>query len=411
MTFSLLGRKLGHSYSPRIHKALGNNNYQLFEKEPSELANFFNNPDLQGVNITIPYKIHAMDYCAHVDERAKRIGCVNTMVRENGQWYGYNTDYDGFIYTLTYAGISVKDKQCLILGDGASSQTVHVALEDLGAREIIHVSRHAEPFYNDAPRFYNTAEIIINCTPVGMYPHGPANLVDLTEFTKLEGVVDLIYNPRRTVLLLQAEMMNIPHADGLPFLVAQGVVAANYFQHKNFSANEITTILKDIANETENIILIGMPGVGKSTVGKALSEALGRPWVDIDQELSKDIGDISSYIIEHGEEAFRLKETELIAKIGKESGHIISTGGGCVTVPKNFVHLRQNGRIYQLKTDVENLEIEGRVLSTGGIDRLREIEAVRTPMYEAFAQVIIDYNRNLEETITTIIEEFSTYTV
>lgn len=411
MTFGLLGRKLGHSYSPRIHKALGNNNYQLFEKEPSELANFFNNPNLQGVNITIPYKIHAMDYCTHVDERAKRIGCVNTMVRENGQWYGYNTDYDGFIYTLTYAGISVKDKQCLILGDGASSQTVHVALEDLGAREIIHVSRHTEPFYNDAPQFYNTAEIIINCTPVGMYPHGPANLVDLTEFTKLEGVVDLIYNPRRTVLLLQAEMMNIPHADGLPFLVAQGVVAANYFQHKNFGTNEITTILKDIANETENIILIGMPGVGKSTVGKALSEALGRPWIDIDQELSKDIGDISSYIIEHGEEAFRLKETELIAKIGKESGHIISTGGGCVTVPKNFVHLRQNGRIYQLKTDVENLEIEGRVLSTGGIDRLREIEAIRTPMYEAFAQVIIDYNRNLEETITTIVEEFSTYTV
>lgn len=410
MTFGLLGRTLGHSYSPRIHKALGNNDYQLFEKEPSELANFFNDPTLQGINITIPYKIHAMDYCAHIDDRAKRIGCVNTMVRTNDEWYGYNTDYDGFVYTLEHAGISVKDKQCLILGDGASSQTVHVALEDLGAREIIHLSRHMEPLYSDAERFYNTAEVIINCTPVGMYPHGPANLIDLTEFTKVEGVVDLIYNPTRTVLLLQAEMMGIPYSDGLPFLVAQGVVAANHFQGESFGAQEIQSILEDIRKETENIILIGMPGVGKSTVGKALSDVMNRPWVDIDHELEKEIGHISAYIVEHGEEAFRLKETDMIAKVAKESGHIISTGGGCVTVPKNFVHLRQNGRIYQLKTAVENLETEGRVLSTGGVEKLREIEAIRTPMYEAFAQVIVDYDRNLDETVATIVEEFSTHT-
>lgn len=410
MTFGLLGRTLGHSYSPRIHKALGNDDYQLFEKEPSELANFFNDPTLQGVNITIPYKIHAMDFCAHVDDRAKRIGCVNTMVRTNDKWYGYNTDYDGFVYTLEHTGISVKNKQCLILGDGASSQTVHVALEDLGAREIIHLSRHMEPFYSDAERFYNTAEVIINCTPVGMYPHGPANLIDLTEFTKVEGVVDLIYNPTRTVLLLQADMMGIPYSDGLPFLVAQGVVAANHFQGENFGAQEIQSILEDIRKETENIILIGMPGVGKSTVGKALSNVMNRPWVDIDHELEKEIGHISTYIVEHGEEAFRLKETDMIAKVAKESGHIISTGGGCVTVPKNFVHLRQNGRIYQLKTAVENLETEGRVLSTGGVEKLREIEAIRTPMYEAFAQVIVDYDRNLDETVSTIVEEFSTHT-
>lgn len=410
MTFGLLGRTLGHSYSPRIHKALGNNDYQLFEKEPSELANFFNDSTLQGINITIPYKIHAMDYCAHIDDRAKRIGCVNTMVRTNDEWYGYNTDYDGFVYTLEHAGISVKDKQCLILGDGASSQTVHVALEDLGAREIIHLSRHMEPLYSDAERFYNTAEVIINCTPVGMYPHGPANLIDLTEFTKVEGVVDLIYNPTRTVLLLQADMMGIPYSDGLPFLVAQGVVAANHFQGESFGAQEIQSILEDIRKETENIILIGMPGVGKSTVGKALSDVMNRPWVDIDHELEKEIGHISTYIVEHGEAAFRLKETDMIAKVAKESGHIISTGGGCVTVPKNFVHLRQNGRIYQLKTAVENLETEGRVLSTGGIEKLREIEAIRTPMYEAFAQVIVDYDRNLDETVATIVEEFSTHT-
>lgn len=406
MKFGLLGRKLGHSYSPRIHSALGNTNYDLFEKEPSELANYFNDSDLQGTNITIPYKIHAMDYCEVIDARARRIGCVNTMVRKDGKWHGYNTDYDGFLFTLEHAGISVKGKQCIILGDGASSQTVHIALEDLEASEIIHLSRHNPPFYNDVEQYYNTAQVIINCTPVGMYPHGPANLIDVTQFTNLQGVVDLIYNPRRSILLLQAEMMGIPHMDGLPFLVAQGVVAANHFQCESFGTAEIESILRDIRKEKENIILIGMPGVGKTTVGEALGKKLNRPWIDIDQELEKEIGNVSDYISEHGEAAFREKETKMLAKVGKETGQVISTGGGCVTIPKNFVHLRQNGRIYQLKTSIENLDTKGRVLSNGGLDRLRELEAIRTPMYESFAQTILNYERNLSKTIEEIITDF-----
>ena len=406
MKFGLLGRTLGHSFSPRIHSALGNTNYELFEREPSQLQEFFANPELQGINITIPYKVNALEACDVVDPRAERIGCVNTMVRKDGKWHGYNTDYDGFVFTLQHAGIDVSDKECIILGDGASSATVHVALEDLGAKNIVHLSRKTAPFYGDAPNYYETAQIIINCTPIGMYPHNPANLIDITQFSKLEGVVDLIYNPRRTILLLQAEMMEIPHCDGLPFLAAQGVEAANHFQGESFGTKEIEQILRDMRREKENIILIGMPGVGKTTVGKALGEEMGRTCVDVDQELEKEIGDISTYITEQGEPAFREKEAEMIAKLGTQTGLVISTGGGCVTVPKNYAHLRQNGRIYQLTQPVENLSTSGRVLSSGGIERLRELEATRTPMYESFAQCIVEHNRNAPETVSAILEDF-----
>lgn len=406
MKFGLLGRTLGHSFSPRIHNALGNTNYELFEREPSQLQEFFANPELQGINITFPYKVNALEACDVVDPRAERIGCVNTMVRKDGKWHGYNTDYDGFVFTLKHAGIDVSDKECIILGDGASSATVHVALEDLGAKSITHLSRKTAPLYTDAPNYYETAQIIINCTPIGMYPHNPASLIDIMQFSKLEGVVDLIYNPRRTVLLLQAEMMDIPHCDGLPFLVAQGVEAANHFQGESFGTNEIEQILRDMRREKENIILIGMPGVGKTTVGKAIGKEMGRTCIDVDQELAKEIGDISTYITEQGKAAFRKKEADMIAKLGTETGLVISTGGGCVTVPKNYAHLRQNGRIYQLTQPVEKLSTSGRVLSSGGIERLRELEETRTPMYESFAQCIVEHNRNAPKTVAAILEDF-----
>ena len=203
--------------------------------------------------------------------------------------------------------------------------------------------------------------------------------------------------------------MDIPYSDGLPFLVAQGVEAAKHFQGESFGSAEIERILRDIRHEKENIILIGMPGVGKTTMGRALGKALNRKWFDADKELIKEIGNISDYITTHGEEAFRKEETKMLAKLGQQTGLVISTGGGCVTVPQNFTHLRQNGRIYQLTQPVERLSTEGRVLSQGGIDRLRELEAVRTPMYESFAQCIIKHRRNIPETVKRIIEDFEAH--
>ncbi|MFQ9506222.1 MAG: shikimate kinase [Veillonella sp.] len=309
------------------------------------------------------------------------------------------------MFTLQHAGIDVSGKECIILGDGASSATVHVALEDLGAKNIVHLSRKTAPFYGDAPNYYETAQIIINCTPIGMYPHNPANLIDITQFSKLEGVVDLIYNPRRTILLLQAEMMEIPHCDGLPFLVAQGVEAANHFQGESFGTKEIEQILRDMRREKEKYHPHRHAWCRKTTVGKALGEEMGRTCIDVDRVRKRNC---EIFHIYYGarEAAFREKEAEMIAKFGTQTGLIISTGGGCVTVPKNFAHLRQNGRIYQLTQPVENLSTFGRVLSSGGIERLRELEEIRTPMYESFAQSIVEHHRTAPETVAAILEDF-----
>ena len=406
MKFGLLGHTLGHSYSPRIHHMLGNESYTLFEKEPHELDAFFADPDLQGLNVTIPYKRDALKACHHVSEIAKRIGAVNTMIRKNSQWYGDNTDYQGFLYTLQYANIHVKDKQCLILGDGASSHTIHIALDDLGSSEVIHISRKTAPFYKDIEQFYDTADIIINTTPVGMFPTCPDSLVDISNFKHLSGVVDLIYNPLRTNLLLQAEQMHVPCVNGLPFLVAQAVASAKEFMGASFQDMSCEDIITSIRGEIENIILVGMPGVGKTTVGLELVQETGRNFFDIDQALAKEIGTVSTFIETHGEKAFSQAETAMIERYGKQTGLVISTGGGAVTMTENFAPLRQNGRIFQITQPVDQLATSGRPLSSGGLERLKELERVRTPMYRAFAQCIIDHHRNAPVTAGRILEDF-----
>ncbi len=407
MAFGLLGKTLGHSYSPRIHHSLGNDDYQLFERKPEELDEFFSDPSLQGLNITIPYKIDALKACKEVSPIAKRIGCVNTMVRqEDGSWYGHNTDYDGFLYLLQRASIDVADKHCLILGDGATSTTVHVALEMLGAASITHLSRHQYPTYDDVAEFHERTQIIINTTPVGMYPHAPERLINIVAFSHVEGVVDVIYNPHRTALLLQAESLGIPHSDGLPMLVAQAVAAGNLFQQKQHAPSSIEQILVEIRKELENIILIGMPGVGKTTIGAALAEELDRPFCDADIVFKEKLGLSSGeYINTYGEAAFREKESDILRELGSKTGLVIATGGGCVTVPENYIPLRQNGRIYQLIRPVEELPIADRPLSQGGLERLKELEQIRTPLYEKFAQCKIE-NHTIENTILAIKEDF-----
>ncbi|WP_127148610.1 shikimate kinase [Veillonella sp. VA139] len=385
--FGLLGRTLGHTYSPMIHNALGNSQYTTFEVEPENVQTFFQRPDLQGLNITIPYKVDAMHACDHLSDIAKSIGCVNTMVRQaDGTWYGTNTDYDGFLATLAWSHINVTDKDCVILGDGASSQTVHVALNRLDAKSITHISRHTEPTYESVHHFHETTQIIINCTPVGMYPHCPDQSIRLAPFAHLEGVIDLVYNPHRTGILLEAESLGIPHVNGLVFLLAQAIAASALFLHRTYDESILSDLYKQFRQEQENIILIGMPGSGKSTIGKALAKLTGRTLVDIDHRITEEVGSISDYILTHGEPAFRAIESNIIAEVGKQTGLIISTGGGAITIPENYGPLRQNGRIYEIYRPLDELDTTGRVLSSGGIERLQQLYTVRAPLYARFRQ-------------------------
>ena len=404
--YGLLGKTLGHSYSPEIHKALGNAAYTLFERSPHELAQFLAQPDLKGLNVTIPYKQTVMSACQSISDAAKRIGCVNTMIRQaDNSWYGHNTDYDGFIFLLQRAHITVAHKKVLILGDGATSHTVHIALDDLGAREIIHLSRKTAPFYEDAPQHSEDTDIIINTTPVGMYPHCPSQLITLANFTKLSGVVDVVYNPYRTALLIEAEQRGIPYSDGLPMLVGQAVAAATLFQNKTFGPDEADTIITKLRQQQENIILIGMPGVGKTTVGQALAARLKRPLIDCDEEFEKRYSHPGNYIATYGEPAFREKETALLQELCKTTGTIIATGGGIVTRPENYPILRQNGRIYWIRRPLERLATDNRPLSQGGLQRLEELYTIRQPLYETFSQYSLDF-ATPEEGAQRIEEEY-----
>ena len=406
--FGLLGRTLGHTYSPMIHQALGNTSYDIFEIEPDQLQDFFNRSDLQGLNITIPYKINALQACKSISDIAESIGCVNTMVKQkDGSWYGTNTDYDGFLATLSWSNIAVNEKHCLILGDGASSNTVHVALERLGAASITHISRHQFPKYEHIPQFYERAQIIINCTPVGMYPHCPNQSIQLAPFKCLEGVIDLVYNPHRTGILLEAESLGIPHVNGLIFLLAQAIAASALFLHRTYDESILSDLYKQFRQDQENIVLIGMPGSGKSTIGEALVTLTGRTLVDIDHLITEEVGSISDYILTHGEPAFRAIESKMIADVGKQIGLIISTGGGAVTIAENYGPLHQNGRIYEIYRPLEDLDTTGRVLSSGGIERLQQLYAERAPLYARFRQVQVENVGTPESVAQRILEDFS----
>ena len=404
--FGLLGRTLGHTYSPMIHQALGNTSYDIFEIEPDQLQDFFNRSDLQGLNITIPYKINALQACKSISDIAESIGCVNTMVKQkDGSWYGTNTDYDGFLATLSWSNIAVNEKHCLILGDGASSNTVHVALERLGAASITHISRHQFPKYEHIAQFYERAQIIINCTPVGMYPHCPNQSIQLAPFKHLEGIIDLVYNPHRTGILLEAESLGIPHVNGLVFLLAQAIAASALFLHRTYDGSILSDLYKQFRRDQENIVLIGMPGSGKSTIGKALANLTGRTLVDIDHRITEEVGPISDYILTHGEPAFRAIEYKIIEDIGKQTGLILSTGGGTVTIPENFTPLRQNGRIYEIYRPLEELDTTGRVLSSGGIVRLQQLYTERAPLYAKFRQVQVVNTGTPESVAQRVLED------
>ncbi len=405
----LLGEKLGHSYSPQIHTYLGDYAYTLFEKEKEDVAAFMTEKPFDAINVTIPYKKTVVPFMDTLSETAKRLGSVNTVVKNaDGTLFGHNTDYYGFSYMLEKSGISPKGKKVLVLGSGGASVTVCAVLEDLGAKSVIVISRNGENNYENISRHHD-ADILVNTTPVGMYPHTGTSPVYLADFKNCQGALDLIYNPDKTAFLLEAEALGIPHSNGLPMLVAQAKESAEYFGGKPLPASIIDSTTESLARAQKNIILIGMPGCGKSTLGRKLAEKTGRRFVDADDAIREKAGvSIPEIFAEKGEAGFRAIETEVLAELGMQSGIVLATGGGCVTREENYPLLHQNGTIFWLLRDIENLPRDGRPLSQNA-DLLKMYE-VRKPLYERFADLVIE-NRfeteDMTERVLSIYEDFS----
>lgn len=401
MKCGLLGRKLGHSYSPQIHSQLWDYPYDLFEKEPEELEAFLKEGDFTGINVTIPYKKDVIPYLDELSPVAARMGAVNTIVRRNGKLIGHNTDYFGFTSMVLESGIAVSGKKVLVLGTGGASNTAVAVLDELGAR-VITISRTGVNNYDNL-HLHRDASVIVNCTPVGMYPHNGISPVNLEVFPALEGVLDVIYNPARTQLLLDAQARGIPAMNGLWMLVAQAKESAQWFAGAEISDDRIRKIHQQLSRQMENIVLIGMPGCGKSTVGKLLAQSLNREFVDADAVIAQDAGcTIPEIFAREGEEGFRARETAVLAQLGKKSGLVIATGGGCVTQPRNYPLLHQNGRILWLRRGLDKLPTEGRPLSQA--NPLEALYAVREPLYTRFADLVLDNEDTIENTLHKIQE-------
>lgn len=401
MKCGLLGRKLGHSYSPQIHGLLGNYSYELFEKEPEQLAAFLKDGDFTGINVTIPYKKDVIPYLDELSPAARKIGSVNTIVRRaDGSLFGHNSDYFGFVSLVNHSGIPVNGKKVLVLGSGGTSNMVVSTLSDLGAEPIV-ISRSGENNYDNL-HLHADASVIVNATPVGMFPNTGVSPIDLNRFPTLEGVLDVIYNPAKTKLLLDAEALGIPHENGLWMLVAQAKEASEYFTGQKLSDAVIERIHRILSHQMKNIVLIGMPGCGKSSIGALLAEKLNRTFVDADEEIirlaEKSIPDIFA---QDGEEVFRHWETMELEILGKQSALVIATGGGCVTRSHNYPLLHQNGMIVWLERDLSQLPTQGRPLSQA--NRLEEMYALRRPMYEAFGDIQVNNAGSPEDTVNEIL--------
>lgn len=402
MQCGLLGRKLGHSYSPQIHNLLGDYSYVLFEKEPEELENFLKNGEFSGLNVTIPYKKEVIPYLSELSPTAQKMGCVNTVLRRSdGTLYGHNTDYFGFTSLVRHAGLSVAGKKVLVLGSGGASNTAVAALKDLGASPVV-ISRSGENNYQNLHR-HTDAAAIVNTTPVGMYPNTGVSPIDLALFPHLEGVLDVIYNPARTQLLLDAEKLGIPRENGLWMLVAQAKEAAEVFTGGKISDEVIEKIYRELSHQMKNIVLIGMPGCGKSTIGTLLAEKLGRTLADADEKIISLAGkSIPDIFAQDGEPTFRDWETKALAELGKQSGLVIATGGGCVTQKRNYPLLHQNGYLVWLERDCSVLPTDGRPLSQA--NDLGKMYAVRKPLYEVFADIRVENAGTPEETAQKILD-------
>lgn len=399
MKFGLLGKDLPHSFSKTIHEQIADYPYDLYEKNIEDLEDFIKS-DISGFNVTIPYKEELIKYLDYLSPRAKRIGAVNTIIKRDGKILGYNTDYFGFDYLLQSLGENFT--RAIILGDGATSKTIGIVLADKKI-SYVKLSRKKSPYYADLDKF-NDADLLINATPVGMYPNNGKSLIDLDKLPKLKAVVDVIYNPYITEILFEARDRKIKYANGLKMLVGQALESSSIFQNNDLDYKIIEEIEANIL-KNRNIVLIGMPGSGKSSIGRRLSNKTGKKFVDTDKEIEKIANMPISEIFEKcGEEKFRDLEKSIINKVGKETNQIIATGGGVVKDPANFRPLKQNSLIYFIKRNLSDLDREGRPLSTN----YRAIEGIwqeRKDFYQLFSDKKIP-NISIDQSVELIIGDF-----
>ena len=409
--YGLLGRKLGHSWSVPIHKALGCADYRLIELEPEQLGDFLRREDIGGLNVTIPYKRDVMQFCDVIDPAAETIGSVNTLVRRDGRLYGYNTDIDGFLHMLRRAKISLAGKKVLILGSGGASLTAQAAARQEGAREIAVLSHsdldHCE-FIN-----HRDAEALVNTTPVGMWPALDGLSMNLRNLPSITDVVDVIYNPGRTSLLLQAEEMegetryhrHFRWTGGLPMLVQQARRAEELFFGRSIPDEEAEKLIAQLWRDQTNLVLIGMPGSGKTTVGRELARLSGKSFVDVDEEIARAAGKpIPEIFAQEGEEAFRMLENRILKEVCAQSGRVIATGGGVVLHMENWKTMRRTGCVYRLERRLEDLATEGRPLSKSG--NLAKMEQIREPLYRSAADAAVQNDISPEETAAKIWRDF-----
>lgn len=404
MRCGLLGRTLKHSYSPLIHGKLGDYSYELFEKEPEELDDFLKNGDFHGLNVTIPYKKDVVKYCAELSPLAQELGSVNTLLRRpDGSLYGDNTDAWGFEQMAKALPVDYRGKKALVLGSGGASVTVQAVLKHLGCQVVV-ISRHGEDNYENIHR-HADAQVLVNATPVGTYPQVGVRPVNLEQLPNLEAVLDLVYNPAKTALILDAEARKIPFSNGLPMLVGQAARSSMIWTGENLSTSLVHHVYNFVKGSMENLILIGMPGCGKSTIGQKLAQRLGRSFVDTDVDIVDKVGNIPAYFVEFGESQFRLVETEVLARVCKESGRVIATGGGCVTREENYNLLHQNGTIIWIQRPLEELSSEGRPLSQR--DGVEALYQQRKGLYERFADVIVENRGDVEDVVEGILKAVS----
>ncbi len=401
MRYGCIGEHLPHSFSKEIHGEIGSYDYALKELAPDEIPAFMTEKNFSGINVTIPYKQAVIPFLDYMDQTAKAIGAVNTVVNRNGELRGYNTDLFGLTWLIRRIGLDLSGRKVLILGTGGTSRTAAYTAQALGARSIMKVSRTAKDgaiSYDEALRKHTDAEIILNTTPCGMYPHPAEQPLSLKPFTRLQGIADVIYNPLRSRLVLEARAHGLPAEGGLYMLVAQAVRASELFLDVTYPEDLTDRIYGRILHRKENLVLIGMPGSGKSAVGRALAEQTGLPFFDTDQLIVDRAGKpITKIFRDSGEKAFRDLESDVIRELSLRSSIIISTGGGAVLRPENVTALKQNGRLLWLDRDPDSLVPTGDRPLADTEDKMRNLYREREPVYRSAADRIIPVNGTPEQ--------------